>query len=120
MLESREKGKPSDYIFEGRNGKVNLCSLTFKRTVDELKLNEGIDDPRLKVCFHTCRHSYASWLVEAGQDLYVVQRLLVHKTNQMTQRYSHIAESKFREAASTLSAALAPKEQAAQVVTFIK
>ena len=128
MLDGREKGKPSEYVFTGRKGRLNILSYTFKRTVEELELNKGIDDPRQKVCFHTCRHSYASWLVEQGQDLYTVQRLLGHKTNVMTQRYSHISENKFKEAAGALSRAItagqekaegqAETEQAGQVVNF--
>ncbi len=75
MLKGREKGNPSEYVFTGRKGRLNIMSYTFKRTVEELEFNKGIDDPRQKVCFHSCRHSYASWLVEQGQDLYTVQRL---------------------------------------------
>ena len=88
-----KRRKPSDYVFEGRNGKLSMLSLTFHRVVDELKLNEGIDDPRLQICFHSCRHSYASWMIEAGPDLYTVQKLLGHKTNVMTQRYAHMAKT---------------------------
>lgn len=86
MFKNRLQGKPSDYVFQGRKGQISQMSLTFKRIVDELKLNEGITDTRLRVYFHTCRHSYASWLIEAGQDLYTVQKLLGHKTNVMTQK----------------------------------
>ncbi len=119
MFETREKGKPSEPVFQGHKGQLNLLSHTFYRTVDELKLNAGIDDRRLRVCFHTCRHTYASWLIEQGQDLYTVQKLLGHKTNIMTQRYSHISENKFREAAAALSEAAAAK-QAGKVVNFPK
>ncbi len=133
MIKGREKGKPSEFVFQNtKGGKIDKISHTFFRVVDELKLNEGIDDPRQKVCFHTCRHSYASWLVEQGQDLYTVQRLLGHKTNVMTQRYSHISENKFKEAAGALSRAItagqkkaeeekeaeAQAEQTGQVVNF--
>ena len=110
MLRTRPQGKPSDYVFQGRKGKLDQISLTFKRTVDELLLNENIDDPRLKICFHSCRHSYASWMIEQGQDLYTVQKLLGHKTNVMTQRYAHMAENKLRDAARALSRALRPKK----------
>jgi site-specific recombinase XerD len=121
MLAVRKHGKPSEYVFQGRKGKLNIMSLSFPRTVNELKLNKGIDDPRLKICFHSCRHSYASWMLEAGQDLYTVQKLLGHKTNVMTQRYAHMAESKLRDAASALSKALRPRiEQTGQVVNFEK
>ena len=80
--------KPSDYVFQGRKGLMDRISATFARTIEELKLNDGIDDPRLKVYFHSCRHSFGSWLVEEGVDLYTVQKLLGHKTNVMTQRYA--------------------------------
>jgi len=121
MLRTRLLGKPSDYVFHGRNGKLDRISVTFSRTVDELKLNDGINDPRLKICFHSCRHSYASWMIEQGQDLYTVQKLLGHKTNVMTQRYAHMAENKLRDAARALSQALRPqKEDAGQVVNFLK
>jgi site-specific recombinase XerD len=52
-------------------------SNAFNRAVDKLKLNEGIEDRRFKVTFHTCRHSFASRLVESGEDLYVVKELVI-------------------------------------------
>ncbi|MCE5262647.1 MAG: site-specific integrase [Deltaproteobacteria bacterium] len=109
MLEARDKArkgrKPADYVFQGRKVKLDRISITFARTVEELKLNDGIDDPRLKICFHSCRHSYASWLIEQGADLYTVQKLLGHKTNVMTQRYAHLSENRLKDAAKALGAA---------------
>jgi len=119
MLEAREEGKPSDYVFTGRKVLLDRISLTFKRTIDELKLNEGIDDPRLRVYFHSCRHSYAAWMIEEGADLYTVQKLLGHKTNVMTQRYAHMSESRLRDAAKALSLALRPRKKAGQKVVNI-
>ncbi len=114
MLEARQQGKPSDYVFTKRSDgetnnvpkKITKISHTFFRTVDDLTLNEGIDDPRLKVCFHSCRHSYASWMIESGADLYTVQRLLGHKTSAMTQRYAHLTGNRLRDAAMKLSKVL--------------
>ena len=39
--------------------------------------------------FHDLRHTFATRLVQAGVDLYKVQRLLGHKSPVMTQRYAH-------------------------------
>ena len=104
---------------------MDKISHTFFRVVDELKFNEGIKDPRLKVCFHSCRHSYGSWLVEQGTDLYTVQKLLGHKTNVMTQRYAHLSENRLKDAASTLGAVLSKrvagqKNKTSQVENFSK
>ncbi len=121
MLRNRQKGNPSDYVFPARvGGKLKKISHSFFRTVDKLKLNDGIDDPRLQICFHSCRHSYASWLIESGVDLYTVQKLLGHKTNVMTQRYAHLSENKLRAAAEALSRTFQTEEKAGHVVNFQK
>lgn len=120
MLKNRPQGKTSDYVFQGRKGKVNRISQTFIKAVDVLKLNDGIDDPRLKICFHSCRHSYASWMIEQGIDLYTVQKLLGHKTNTMTQRYAHLSESRLREAAATLGESWSYQPEDETMINFTK
>jgi integrase len=120
MLKNRTHGVPSDYVFQGRNGKLDRMSPTFARAVDELKLNDGIEDPRLQICFHSCRHSYASWMIEQGADLYTVQKLLGHKTNVMTQRYAHLSENRLRDAAAALGAAWQKDLKPEQAISLVK
>jgi integrase len=39
--------------------------------------------------FHDLRHTFATRLIQTGADIYSVQKLLGHKTLDMTARYSH-------------------------------
>jgi integrase len=49
--------------------------------------------------FHGLRHVYASMLVSSGQvDMYTLQKLLTHKSPQMTQRYAHLRDETLKRA----------------------
>jgi integrase len=52
--------------------------------------------------FHDLRHTFATRLVQAGVDLYKVQRLLGHKSPVMTQRYAHHYPESLRDGVEML------------------
>lgn len=107
IFRSKERGAPSELVFPDRNGKrMERISNTFARAVDTIKLNEGIEDRRQQVTFHTLRHTYASWHVENGTDLYVVKELLGHSDFKMTARYSHLGENTLQAAVKRLDSTL--------------
>lgn len=84
--------KNGEYVFQSKKGtKIQSVSDTYEKVVDYLEFNKGIKDAKNRVVFHTLRHTYASWLVQAGVSLYAVQRLMGHKSIKMTERYSHLA-----------------------------
>jgi integrase len=62
----------------------------FYDVVKSLGFNDGLVGLTNKVWFHTLRHTFASWLAQKGVDLYVIQRLMRHKSIAMTQRYAHL------------------------------
>lgn len=55
-----------------------------------------------KLRFHDLRHTFATRLVQAGVDLYKVQKLLRHKSPTMTQRYAHHYPESLRDGVETL------------------
>jgi integrase len=50
---------------------------------------------------HGLRHHYASMLASSGKvDLYVLQKLMTHKSPTMTQRYAHLRDEALRKASN--------------------
>lgn len=102
-VKEMKPGRVNGYVFVSENGKqVTSISNTFFRVIDYIGLNDDVDDSRERVVFHTLRHTYASWLVQRGVDLYTVKKLMGHGTIAMTERYSHLGNTELRNAAKTL------------------
>ena len=105
----------NDLIFKDRNGKrIVEVSQSFDRAVKDLKLNESVTDWRQKLVFHSLRHSYASFLVEAGTDLYTVSKLIGHSTLKMTERYSHLGQNTLQNAVKNLEQSMTKANKAQQ------
>lgn len=68
------------------------CPRTFERVADSL-FNRGVKDARQRVTFHTLRHTFASWMAQAGTPLLVLKDLLGHKTLAMVARYAKLMPS---------------------------
>ena len=62
----------------------------------------GLSDVRV----HDLRHSFASFLVNAGRSLYEVQTLLGHTQIKTTQRYAHLSTTSLRSASNEISLAV--------------
>ena len=108
-----ERPSPTGLIFPKEDGtQQKEISKSFKDAIIDLGLNEGITDRRLKLVFHSLRHTFASWLVQDGVPLFTVSRLLGHSTFEMTMRYSHLAPDNFQQVAGKLEGKLraAPAE----------
>jgi integrase len=62
----------------------------------------GLADVRI----HDLRHSFASFLVNAGRSLYEVQKILGHTQIKTTQRYAHLSQDTLLDAANEASKAV--------------
>lgn len=74
----------------------------FRSAIAKCGFNNGVKDRRERVCFHTLRHTFASWLVQKGWPLAMVGELLGHKDIKMTMRYAHLAPDQGKIAVSSL------------------
>lgn len=90
-----DQGAREDLIFSTSRGtKQTDPHKIVGRIIKQLGFNEGVTDRRQKLSFHSLRHTYASWLVDRGVGLYDVQKLLGHKSSQLTERYSHLSDER--------------------------
>lgn len=56
-----------------------------------------------KLHFHSLRHTTASWMVQSGVSLYVVQQILGHSSIKVTEKYSHLEPTQLNDAMSKIS-----------------
>jgi integrase len=93
--------RTSKYIFPGRGGRRRQRA---EKAANRIKAAAGL--PKDFRPFHGLRHVYASMLASSGEvDLYTLQKLLTHKSPQMTQRYAHLRDDALKRA-SNLAGAL--------------
>jgi site-specific recombinase XerD len=55
-----------------------------------------------EVTLHTLRHTCASWLIQAGVDLFTVGKILGHSGPQTTARYAHLSTQTLETAMARL------------------
>jgi integrase len=84
-------GNVDAYIFEG---------LDYHKTRTGLKKWFGEVGLQDKAKFHSWRHKYATDLIEKGEDLYVVSKMLNHKDVKTTQIYAKVPDTNRAKAAN--------------------
>ena len=99
-----------------RGGRHAQVPAQLKRAITDSLINQGVTDSKMRVSFHTLRHTYASRLVQQGVDLYRVQRLLGHSTPTLTARYAKLADEDLHEAVATMERKERMKGMAGKVV----
>ena len=108
VLRSTPRTEGNPYIFPSPATGRPSKSLHFPWS--RIRKKSGLQDIRL----HDLRHSFASFLVNEGISLYVVQGLLGHTQVRATQRYAHLADETLSGAAEVVGRIVAPSEQAAR------
>jgi integrase len=100
LLTALRAKKRCAYIFANPNTLKPYRS--FYYSWHTARRDAGLDDVRV----HDLRHSFASFLVNAGRSLYEVQTLLGHTQIKTTQRYAHLSSDSLRNASNEVSLAV--------------
>ena len=97
VLESIVRTK-SPYVFPGQDGGKRV---TLGRSGTRIREAAGL--PKDFRPMHGLRHAYASMLASSGNvDMYVLQKLMTHKSPQMTQRYAHLRDEVLKNGAGQI------------------
>ena len=93
VLQRERASEADDYVFKGmRGGKLNdeHLSRRFRFYRRLARLPE-------KINFHSLRHTFASWWVLRGGDLYRLKEVMGHADIQTTMIYAHLRPDALRE-----------------------
>jgi integrase len=94
ILNTHPRMKRSPYVFPGQGGKKRVSVAQASRRIrkaarlpDSFRPIQGL------------RHAFASMMASSGKvDMYFLQKLLTHKSPQMTQRYAHLRDEALKQA----------------------
>jgi integrase len=100
LLKSVPRTDGNPYIFPAPTTGRPMPHLFFPW--DRIRKRAELQDFRL----HDLRHSFASFLVNDGERLNVVQKLLGHNNPRTTQRYAHLSPDRLGQAAETVASVL--------------
>lgn len=100
LLASLPRGAGSVYLFP--NPKTGRPYVSVFHSWNTARRRAGLADVRM----HDLRHSFASYVVNAGRSLYEVQTLLGHAHMSTTQRYAHLSQESLLQAADSAAEAV--------------
>jgi len=72
------------HLFTWHGKEISRVSTSFETARVAAKLGDNVS-------FHTLRHTFASWYMINGGDLYQLKEYLGHSTIALTQRYAHLS-----------------------------
>jgi integrase/recombinase XerD len=90
--------RPDDFLFSKKNGS-KLSEDTIQYIVKKACIKAGI---KKHVSPHTLRHSFATHLLEAGENIRKIQELLGHSSLSTTQIYTSISTKELKKVESPL------------------
>ena len=102
VLQGLPRWKGCLYVVPNPDTKLPFGNLFYPW--DKVRKEAGLADLRM----HDLRHTFASNLVNSGQSIYVVSKLLGHSQLKTTARYSHLADETLLSAVDAAAKVVAP------------
>lgn len=101
ILRSWRLRHPSTLLFTHRDGgmfgpSARIFQEVLHRVLERAGLG-GTSKRSRYITFHSLRHTFASHWVMNGGDIFRLQKILGHKSIEMTQRYAHLAPAAFAD-----------------------
>jgi integrase len=100
VLKNARRWDQCDYVFPNPATLEPYTSIF--HSWDRARKAAGLPDVRL----HDCRHSYASWLAEAGYSILIISKALGHSSTRTTERYAHVGDETLRNASNAAAGML--------------
>ncbi len=83
----------NDYVFLNKNGE-KISRQGFFKILKKMAQDSGINK---NISPHVLRHSFATYLLNNGVDLRVIQEFLGHENLETTEIYSHLTSQKIKD-----------------------
>jgi site-specific recombinase XerD len=92
--------KPRTWLFPGRTRDGHLSPDSARQEFRRALLRAGLQHK--KCTPHTLRHCFATFLLDSGTDLVLIQALLGHSSIATTSRYTHVSVARLQQTTSPL------------------
>ena len=99
LREYWKAARPDDYLFPGRGKSGHLSAHAVQDACKHAAREAGLKKTTTP---HTLRHSFATHLLEDGNDLRTIQLLLGHRNLNTTATYTHVSRKHLETTASPL------------------
>jgi integrase len=111
ILKAHPREKGGAYVFSGEKGGPR----GIRQIADSSRaIRDAAGLPKDFRPNHGLRHTFASHLASSGEvDLYTLQKMMTHKSPQMTQRYAHLTDAALKRGANVMSRIVKEAEESA-------
>jgi len=94
-----QSARPTKWLFPGQDPKQPISTHAVQDACRKAGVAAGLKKP---LNLRTLRHSFATHLLENGNDIRIIQTLLGHRNVRTTEVYTHVSTRTVRAAASPL------------------